>query len=63
MSVQKIGTELLTSVYRKTTNTNMFINWNAKSPKSWNVGLTKCVLNRALSIFNNYNDFGKETKN
>ena len=62
VSVQKIETELLTSVYRKTTNTNMLINWNAKSPKNWKVGIIKCLLNRALRICNNYNDYEKETK-
>ena len=62
VSVQKIRTKLLTSVYRKTTNTNILINWNAKSPKNWKVGIIKCLLNRALSSCNNYNDYEKETK-
>ena len=35
VKVQKIGTDLLTSVHRKTTNANMLINWKAKTPKSW----------------------------
>ena len=62
VSVQKIRTKLLTSVYRKTTNTNILINWKAKSPKNWKVGLIKCLLNRALSICNNYDYYEKEIK-
>ena len=61
VKVQKIGTKLQTSVYRKSTNTNMLINWNAKAPKNWKVGLIKCLLNRAISICNNYDDYIKET--
>ena len=57
VKVLKIGTKL-TSAYRKTTNTSILINWKAKSPKNWKV---KCLLNRALSICNNYNDYKNET--
>ena len=39
----------------------MLINWKAKAPKNWKVGLIKCLLNRAISICNNYHDYKKET--
>ena len=58
VKVQKVGTDFS---WRKTTNTNMFINWKAKAPKIWKVGLVKYLLNRVISICNSYNDFKKET--
>ena len=39
----------------------MLINWKAKAPKNWKVGLIKCYQNRAISICNNYHNYIKET--
>ena len=41
---------LETSVYRKKTNNNIYINWNAHSPKSWKIGTLRNLVKRALRI-------------
>ena len=42
--------ELETSVYRKSTNNNIYINWNAYSPRSWKIGTLRNLLRRAITV-------------
>ena len=41
---------LSTTVYRKPTNTNLYINWNSFSPESWKIGTLRNMTKRAASI-------------
>ena len=42
--------EFATKVYRKPTNTNVIMNYHAKTPDKWKVSLLNCFLNRALKL-------------
>ena len=42
--------KLETSVYRKQTNNNIYINWHAHSPRSWKIGTLKNLIRRAITI-------------
>ena len=38
------------SVFRKETNTDMYINWNAFVPETWKIGTLKMLIQRAYKI-------------
>ena len=42
-----------TSVYRKITNTDIYINWHSYSPKSWKISTFKTLVKRAFLISSN----------
>ena len=56
-----------TSVYRKATCTNIYINWQSHAPSNWKIGTLRNLIKRAksissselllLNIFTEYNDF------
>ena len=39
-----------TSVYRKPTDNNIFMNWHSHSPRSWKIGTVKSLVKRAIMI-------------
>lgn len=41
---------LETSVYRKATDNNIFMNWHSHSPRSWKIGTIKNLVKRAITI-------------
>ena len=47
-------TGIETWVYKKSTNTNLFVNFNAMCPTKWKSGLIFCLLNRTkrIGLFN-----------
>ena len=47
ISVELKDKHVLTTVHRKTTNTNVLLNNSAVAPFSWNKGLITCLLHRA----------------
>ena len=51
---------LSTTVYRKPTNTNLYINWNSFSPESWKIGTLRNMTKRAASICSNRELLSKE---
>ena len=51
---------LITSVYRKPTDTKTIINFHAVCPWIWKSGLIKCFLNRAFIVCNNWFSFHEE---
>ena len=51
---------LITSVYRKPTDTKTIINFHAVCPWIWKSGLVKCFLNRAFIVCNNWFAFHEE---
>ena len=42
--------DIETTVYRKPTNNNIYLNWNLFSPKSWKRGTLRTVNKRAYVI-------------
>ena len=48
--VEKEGTGLLASIYRKPTFTGQYIRWNSFSPKTRKISLIKTLVHRALMI-------------
>ena len=42
--------KLQTSVYRKNTNNNIYMNWYSHTPKTWKIATLKCLIKRALLI-------------
>ena len=44
---------LTTSVYRKSTNTDLYINWYSHSPTNWKVGTFTNLVRRAIGICSN----------
>ena len=41
-----------TAVYRKETNTDLYINWNSFAPEKWKKGTLKNLIKRAFTICN-----------
>ena len=41
---------IVTSVYRKPTNTDLYINWNAHAPAIWKIATLKSLIKRALLV-------------
>ena len=39
-----------TSVYRKATNTDVYMNWNSYAPKTWKVATLKSLVKRAFMV-------------
>lgn len=53
---------LETSVYRKETNNNMYINWHSYSPKSWKVNTLRNMFKRATYICSTEEKLDQEMK-
>ena len=54
--------QLETTVYRKKTNNNVYMNWNSYSPRTWKIGTLKNLVRRAAMICSKAEDFEKEIK-
>ena len=52
--IKKIKYQLQTSVYRKSTDTNLFMQYVSTCIKAWKLGLMNFYLNRALKIISNF---------
>ena len=63
VNVSLVNCSFLTSVYRKTTHTGVFLNYFAMAPTSWKKGLIFCLLNRAKSICSSASLFNIEVNN
>ena len=48
------------TVFRKKTNTNVILNYNAVCPTSWKKGLIKCFLHRANTVCSDDNELKQE---
>ncbi len=51
---------LETTVYRKKTNNNIYMHWDAHSPRAWKIGTLKNLIRRAMMICSNPEDLQKE---
>ena len=59
-SVNKRDNFFRMNVYRKKTNTGLYLNWNSLIPSSVKISLIKCLILRAYNICNTWFDFHKE---
>lgn len=50
------------SVYRKPSNTNVLLNFNAMCPQNWKLGLITCFINRAYTVCSTWHLFDQELK-
>ena len=53
---------LETTVYRKKTSSNVYMNWNSYSPRTWKIGTLRNLIRRATMICSNTEDLEKEIK-
>ena len=53
VSISKNNEELLTSWYRKPSNTLMFTQWNSNGPKIYKINLIRTMINRLKAICSN----------
>ena len=51
-----------TSVYRKKTSSDIYINWESYAPRTWKIGKLHGLLQRAFMICSNKNEVEKEIK-
>ena len=56
------GSTLNTAIYRKSTHTNIYINWNSHSPTSWKIGTIKTLVKRAFDIVSTKKHLEEELK-
>ena len=59
----KLGNNIETWLFRKSTNTGVLLNYNSVAPRSWKSGLIKCVLSRAHTVCSSVALFTKEVDN
>ena len=50
VNVERFGGDFRTAVYRKETDTSIYIHWKAYAPKIWKIGTLKGLLRRAFLI-------------
>jgi hypothetical protein len=48
--VERLGFELITYVYRKPTDTGLYLKWNSNQPRNYKINLIKCLCLRAKRI-------------
>jgi hypothetical protein len=48
--VERTDTELITYVYRKPTDTGLYLRWTSNQPRSYKINLIKCLCTRAKRI-------------
>ena len=58
--VQRSDIGVTTDIYRKKTDTNIYINWNSFSPQVWKIGTLKGLLKRAYTICSDDNKIKNE---
>ena len=60
--VQRNSDVITTDIYRKKTDTNIYINWNSFSPQVWKIGTLKGLLKRAYVICSDETKINSEIK-
>ena len=51
-----------TTVYRKPTNTDVYLNWNTHAPTTWKRGILRTILSRAHTICSSETYLNEEIK-
>ena len=52
--------KLETKVYRKSTNTDISMNWHSHAPSTWKISILKCLVKRAFMICSEENYLNEE---
>ena len=63
VAVKISGDSFVTSIYRKSTHTGVFLNFLASAPTAWKKGLIMCLLHRTKLICSNVTLFNAEVDN
>ncbi|CAF1001348.1 unnamed protein product [Rotaria sordida] len=58
--VERTNSELITYVYRKPTDTGLYLRWTSNQPRSYKINLIKCLCTRAKRICSSDNLFKQE---
>ena len=48
--MRKDNREMETKVYRKETNTDIYMNWNSHAPQAWKISTLRCLVKRAVLL-------------
>ncbi len=48
--VERSGHELIPYVYRKPTDTGLYLRWTSNEPRNYNINLIKCLIIRAKRL-------------
>ena len=48
--IERKDSHLERSVYRKKTNSDLYMNWESHSPKAWKIGTLRNLVRRAIMI-------------
>ena len=57
---REAGGSFSTGIYRKDSDTNIYINWNAYAPREWKIGTLKGLFRRAFLICSNKKNLDSE---
>ena len=60
MITRKYDGTLTTGVYRKETNSNIYIHWKAYAPRTWKIGTLRGLIQRAFLICSEPNELRNE---
>lgn len=60
VQIKRLNDKLETSIYRKKTNTDLYINWYSHAPEIWKIGTLRNLLKRAITICSNPDVLEKE---
>ena len=58
----KNANKIDTTVYRKPTNNDVYLNWNTHAPTTWRKGILRTILSRAYTICSSETYFNEEIK-
>ena len=58
--IERVNLDLITYVYRKPTDTGLYLKWTSNQPRIYKISLIKCLCNRAKRICSTENLFKKE---
>ena len=59
---KQIDGSFITEVFRKETDTNIYINWNSFAPRNWKIGTLKGLFRRAYLVCSEESGLNKEIK-
>ena len=60
VKIRRFGNNIQTSVYRKPTNTDLYLHWNSFAPNTWKKGTLRTLILRAHTICSNEELFAAE---
>ena len=62
VQIKRLNDKLETNIYRKKTNTDLYINWYSHAPEIWKLGTLRNLVKRAITICSTPDALEKELK-